>query len=60
MQKSFVAARKHYEEALENHPKDFEAMNFYAQFLCQQTYDFKIHDTKLFLVNKPFPPSLCY
>ena len=28
-------AEKYYKKAIYNHPKDFNSMNFYAQFLCQ-------------------------
>ncbi|AIT08637.1 pilus assembly protein PilF [Candidatus Francisella endociliophora] len=34
-------AEKYYDNAVYYHPKDFEAMNFYAQYLCSQKYDFK-------------------
>ena len=33
-------AEKYYKDALYYHPKDYEAMNFYGQFLCTQKFDF--------------------
>ncbi|KEI35610.1 CDC27 family protein [Allofrancisella frigidaquae] len=33
-------AEKYYKDAISNEPKNFEAMNFYAQFLCQMKDNF--------------------
>lgn len=33
-------AEKYYEKALDDHPNNYEAMNFYAQFLCQSRHKF--------------------
>ena len=35
-----AVAEKYYKKAIYDHPKDFNAMNFYAQFLCQVKYNF--------------------
>lgn len=35
-------AEKYYKNALYYHPKDYEAMNFYGQYLCTQKFDFNM------------------
>ena len=35
-----AVAEKYYKKAIYDHPKNFAAMNFYAQFLCQVKYNF--------------------
>ncbi|ALB01612.1 pilus assembly protein PilF [Francisella persica ATCC VR-331] len=48
-------AKKYYKNALYNHPKDFEAMNFYAQYLCSQESEYdeaqKLFDESLYAPN---------
>ncbi|AEI36362.1 CDC27 family protein [Francisella salina] len=48
-------AEKYYKRALDNHPKDYEAMNFYAQFLCMQESDYsraqELFEESLFMSN---------
>ncbi|APC91500.1 MULTISPECIES: pilus assembly protein PilF [Francisella] len=48
-------AKKYYQNALYNHPKDFEAMNFYAQYLCGQESNYaeaqKLFDKSLYTPN---------
>lgn len=48
-------AQKHYENAVYYHPTDFEALNFYAQYLCSQKFDFKksqeLFDKSLYISN---------
>ncbi|MBK2356784.1 pilus assembly protein PilF [Francisella hispaniensis] len=45
-------AKKYYKDTLYKHPKDFEAMNFYAQYLCSQESDYaeaqKLFDKSLY------------
>nr|WP_265737229.1 hypothetical protein [Francisella orientalis] len=33
-------AEKYYQKALDKHPKNYEAMNFYAQFLCMEKEEY--------------------
>ena len=48
-------AKKYYKDALYNHHKDFEAVNFYAQYLCNQESDYaeaqKLFDKSLYTPN---------
>ncbi|MBK2106652.1 CDC27 family protein [Francisella philomiragia] len=48
-------AEKYYQKALNNHPKNYEAMNFYAQFLCTEKEDYsraqELFEKALFMPN---------
>ncbi|QUE32311.1 tetratricopeptide repeat protein [Francisella philomiragia] len=48
-------AEKYYQKALDNHPKNYEAMNFYAQFLCTEKEDYsraqELFEKALFMPN---------
>lgn len=44
---SNAVAEKHYQKAIDEHPNNYQAMNFYAQFLCQSRHKYADAD-KLF------------
>jgi type IV pilus assembly protein PilF len=48
-------AEKYYKKAIYSHPKDFNSMNFYAQFLCQVKLNYadaqKLFDKALYISN---------
>ncbi|MED7819813.1 MULTISPECIES: tetratricopeptide repeat protein [unclassified Francisella] len=48
-------AEKYYKDTADDHSKDFEAINFYAQFLCKEKGDYeqaeKLFDKSLYLSN---------
>ncbi len=48
-------AEKYYQKALDKHPKNYEAMNFYAQFLCMEKEEYnraqELFEKALFMPN---------